>query len=256
MKKYLLAIATMLIFGSATPSNAQQVQEQEDILANLTFESYKKYVRPKKEEIKVRKTPSLQNKNTTIIPFWFLYPVLAENAGWYKTPRGWIQKKDAIVAKNQSIPSSVMNAKGLEYGDYDDPSAVWWRVYSPIGKHELAICTDGVQIWLGKLVDNVFIFKYAIWGYARNVSEGSPSNTFNVRKELDNDRLNYTIEYGSNFALSSDYSWNGFDLSKLNDKILTYLFKDVIEKGQVAETPLFINSELLLRQMEDVIFDY
>jgi hypothetical protein len=257
----LIFIFAMLVMTSMTAS----AQGSTDILGNLVFESNSKFIRPTKEWIPLKTKPSAKApkmtdgtgdwKHDVGVGSYMLLPVLAESNGWYKVHEnisgkdGWISKTNAKVSVGLPITQEMMNTNQCGYGGYDDGDT--YRVYSPIGDYGLAVYCSFNSIRLGKLVDKVFVFKYVI--QTNIIIDEEQPNKFDVRKELYDGNLIHTLTIGTNYCTrlipgiqeeSGQYMqpW-AFDLSKLNDKVLLYLFKDVIEKNQVEY--LYINSELL-----------
>lgn len=261
MKKLAL---TLLIL--AVSSMAVMAQGNTDLLAGLTFESHQKYIRPNKQWVPLRTKPNAKSAKVTDgtgdwkhdvgLDVSCMRPVLAEQNGWYKVSEeasgktGWINKKDAKVCVNKPITPDMMNTNQAGYGGYDDGTT--WRVYGPIGKHELAVCFEFGNIRLGKIIDNVFVFKYCI-SSATFIDEENPA-AFDVHWELYDGTLVVQMKIGTNFCTKLKPGWKNeetgewvqdwvFDLSKLNDKVLLYLFKDVIEQNKVQYH--YINSEML-----------
>lgn len=258
MKKRLFMVV-MTAMAFCMGANAQSV------LDNLTFEGFKKYILPKGEWANLRTTPSPKAakvtegvgayKSQVTLLSWNLRPVLQENQGWYKVSTesgkvGWISKTNAKVSAAKPITQEMMNTN--QAGNViDEDLGTTYRVFSPVGSHEFAVAQtyeNGMSyLRLGKLIDNVFVFKYKV-EVIIYIDEENPKN-FNVQKEeYPGDRMVMTMNIGTNFCtrlkpgIGSDQPW-ALDLSKLNDKVLTYIFGDAIKKNDVLN--YYINAELL-----------
>lgn len=264
--KRLFTFAVLTIFGMAIERvNAQSV------LDNLTFEGFKKYILPKGEWANLRTSPSTKAakltegtgayKSQVTLLSWNLRPVLQETQNWYKvsTERGkvgWISKNNAKVSTVKPITKEMMNTN--QAGNViDEDLGTTYRVYSPVGSQELAVAQtyeNGMEyLRLGKLIDNVFVFKYKA-EVVIYIDENNPKE-FNVQKEeYPGERLVMKMNIGTNFCTrlkpgignyeTGQYTqpW-ALDLSKLNDKVLIYIFGDAIKKNDVLN--YYINADLL-----------
>lgn len=177
-----------------------------------------------------------------------MYPVISENQGWFQIPEGWVSKKVSKQTVNNPITPSMMNRWcGDVFGPGD---GVMWRVFSPVGTAQLAICdygnSNGTYLRLGKLINNVFVFKYAA-PMSLEVDEERPN-----RWEIVHDYDEYYILYmGTNFCKRfTEKNYDGStrsywlpDLSKFTDQQLIRIFQDVIKQNKTDY--FYLNSELL-----------
>ena len=174
-----------------------------------------------------------------------MYPVLSENQGWFQIPEGWVSKTVAKPTINKPITPSMMNNQwcGHVLGPGD---GFMWRVYSPIGSAQLAICDCFGTLRLGKLVNNVFVFKYAV-PMSLEIDHENP-NRWEIVKDEDLEYLfmgtNFCkrITERSNYDGSTRSYWLP-DLSKFTDQQLIQIFQGVIKQNKTDY--FYLNSELL-----------
>ncbi|MBO4564993.1 MAG: hypothetical protein J5720_06140 [Bacteroidaceae bacterium] len=258
VKEYILVIIVFLLVacggnssntanGSATDDESKQSTA---ILSALTFASYDQYIRITKDDVYIRESPS--NKAAKVeydrypgtLMACDMCPVISEDQGWFQIPEGWVSKKDAKLAVNDPITAVMMNNQWcghvIDMGD-----GFMWRVYSPIGIKQLAICDCNGVLRLGKLIDNVFEFKYAV-SASIEIDEEHPD-----RWELEEYEDGKYIHMGTNYGKQiTEEGWEDAtytywlpDLSKFTDQHLIQIFKDVIEANETNY--LYLNSELL-----------
>ena len=259
MKNLRTSLVVIAIMPLSLCVNAQSV------LDNLTFEGFKKYILPKGEWAPLRTSPSAKAakvtegtgayKSQVTLLSWNLRPVLQETQNWYKvnTERGrvgWISKSNAKVSIAKPITKEMMNTN--QAGNViDEDLGTTYRVYSPVGSHEFAVAQtyeNGMEyLRLGKLIDNVFVFKYKV-EVIIYIDEENPKE-FNVQKEeYPGERIVMKMNVGTNFCTHLKPGFGGtqpwaLDLSKLNDKVLIYIFGDAIKKNDVLN--YYINADLL-----------
>ena len=212
-------------------------------------------MRPTTDDVNVRKSPSLNAPKVTKdgYPFFLMEcdmcPVLSENQGWFQIPEGWVSKTVAKQTVNKPITPSMMNNQlcghVIDMGD-----GFIWRAYSPVGSAQLAICyhdsSYGSFIRLGKLINNVFVFKYAVH-MSIEIDEEHP-NRWEIVKDEEMEYLFMGTTYCKRVTEKSDYdgSTRSYwlpDLSKFTDQQLIRIFQDVIKKNKTDY--YYLNSELL-----------
>ena len=181
--------------------------------------------------------------------------MLQETQNWYKVSTengkvGWISKSDAKVSIAKPITNEMMNTN--QAGNViDEDLGTTYRVYSPVGSHQFAVAQtyeNGMgYLRLGKLIDNVFVFKYMV-EVIIYIDENNPKE-FDVQKEeYPGERIVMKMNVGTNFCTHLKPGFGGtqpwaLDLSKLNDKVLIYIFGDAIKKNDVLN--YYINADLL-----------
>lgn len=249
MKKFGFFIAVVLL------STQFLCAQTNSVLSSLTFESHSKYMRPTTDDVNVRKSPSLNAPKVMEngYPFYLLecdiHPVLSENQGWFQIPEGWVSKTVAKPTINKPITPSMMN--NLWCGHVLGPGdGIMWRVYSPVGTAQLAICDCSGMLRLGKLINNVFVFKYAV-PMSIEIDEEHP-NRWEIVHDYDE---YYCLFMGTNLCkrITEKNSYDGStssywlpDLSKFTDQQLIQIFQGVIKQNKTDY--FYLNSELLTGQ--------
>ena len=240
----------------------------EKALKGLTFEAPKKFFRPKSDDVRMREKPNTKaavvknENNEPLLSYqWDIYPVRNENQGWYQTDMGWMSKSVTKTVTCNPITPAMMNTNQCGHVVDMDKHCVW-RVYSPVGKSEMALCHQvgdmDNYLRLGKLVGNVFVFKYSLpLGY--DVDLENPRK-FELKREIIDGRLQITLSVGTNYCLKLTPGFDdgsgkkatpwALDFSKLNDKVLLNLFKDVIDKNETDFW--YMTSELLTGNFANV----
>ena len=146
--------------SSSTPS----------LLSNLTFEAPKKIIRPTGEWVNIRTAPSTSAPKARIPGTDFtkgaskydLLPVEDENAGWYRIGRNeWISKQVTRPALCKPITDAMLN-RFFGYSEGYDYWAEW--IITPVANSDfyLMYLEAPMTLYLGKLVGNVFVFKYSV----------------------------------------------------------------------------------------------
>lgn len=254
------------VVKAETEASSSTVTANTDILCNLTFESGNKYVRPKGAWVALKQKPNAKSGDvrigtgdhafTATLSEWEMTPVKGEKQGYYNVGYGWVKKSDVKVCVNKPITAEMMNTNQAGMSEDMD---LWstYRVYAPVGSQKLAVAhttSNGMEyLRLGKLIDNVFVFKYVVLA-GIYIDEENP-NRFDVGKELRDGELIMTLNVGTKYCVRltpgiMNYETRKYDtqpwaldLSKLNDKVLLYFFKDAILNNK--EDYLYLNSELL-----------
>lgn len=258
MKKVLYSFMAFIILLTMTAcgGNSSEVTKENDstintdILSSLIFESYQNYIRITKDDVFIRNSPSNNaaqveyNRYPGALMTCDLCPVLSEEQGWVQIPEGWVNKKDTKPAVNNPITPEMMNENWCGYvlGPGD---GFMWRVYSPIGASKLAICDCNYELRLGKLIDNVFVFKYVV-----PASIEIDQNQTDLWK-LTKYEGEMIIQIGTDYSKQiTENGWEGEtntywlpDLSKFTDQHLVQIFGDVIKNNETDY--YYLNSELL-----------
>lgn len=229
------------------PNNPEKVFEK------LDFEAPQKLIRPNTSDVRVRSTPSTKGEVFSYAYEWDILPVWSEKNGWYETPRGWISKTVTKTVVSNPITPAMMNTNQCgQVVDMDKYSE--WRVYSPIGKSGLALCfqrgDEGEKLRLGKLVGNVFVFKYSV-NFDIEGGESDP-NRFSVKKEEGSEATYFHANIGSNYyvkMIGMDYE--GIDLSKFNEKMILAIFEDALSGDPDY---WYMTSELLTGRFSNVAY--
>lgn len=249
MKKILFFIALALM-------STQDICAQGNLLLNsLRFETHAKYMRPTTDDVNVRKSPNLnapkvmRNGYPLSLMECDMRPVLSENQGWFQIPEGWVSKKVAKQTVNNPITPSMMNNKQCGHV-IDMGEGFIWRAYSPVGSAQLAVCyhdsSTGRFIRLGKLINNVFVFKYAV-PMIIEVDEDHP-NRWEIVKDGDLEYLFMGTTFCKRITEKNDYDGSTMsywlpDLSKFTDQQLIRLFQNVIKQNKTDY--FYLSSELL-----------
>lgn len=240
----------------------------EKVFKGLSFEAPKKFFRPKSDDVRMREKPNTKaalvknEHNETLLSYqWDIYPVRNENQGWYQTDMGWMSKTVAKPVVCKPITPEMMNTNQCGH-IVDMDKFCTWKVYSPVGKSGLALChqVGDMQNYLrlGKLVGNIFVFKYCIdLGY--EVDTENPK-TFDLKRDNRNGKLQLTLRIGTDYCtkltpgfdngnnqMITPWTW---DFCKINDELLLLLFKDVIENEETNYW--YMTSELLTGNFANV----
>lgn len=231
----------------------------EKILSGIKFEVPKILIRPKTNDVKVRGTASTKGDINAYAYVWDIFPVLSEKNGWYETPKGWISKTVTKPVVSNAIEPSMMNTN--QCGEMIDMD-MWndWRVFSPIGRSSLALCYHrgengvGRKLRLGKLVGNIFVFKYSI-NFDVEADDSNPER-FSIYKEKYDGELMIKGYAGHKYCVEMKPGiegmqiW-GIDLSKFNERFILHLFESVIEKNETDYW--YMTSELLTGEFANQI---
>ena len=252
MKKLFMLIIAATI-------SATLLAQKQSVLDNLTFPTYKKFMRAKSGVANVRTAPSLKAARVKDewgrfeqIPYWRLFPVLEENAGWFRIPYGWVSKTVAQESVCQPITPSMLE-KNQAGGNIGYDWIVSYRIASPVGAHGLALLLmdqDGfLSLRLGKQVGNIFVFKYVTF-VKINMNESQP-NLFEILKDEDNPGSDmWNINVGINYCVKLNTPPNtgyeapwGIDLSRFSDEQIEKVFKSSIRNKEIYY--MYFNSDVL-----------
>lgn len=215
-------------------------------------------VRPTGESVNVRERPSTSApKCTDMNGFEIqatkhrLYELNTELPQWWSAAGGYISKKVCKLSVGKPITDDMLNrffgwCDGYDLGEE-------WLVSRTASKRGLMVCyhNDGFpQLWLGKMVDNVLVFRYKIYLDIKVDEQNADPNrltpTFEEREDMG--RI-YTLTVGTNWV--QEVPWGGMgtmktlNFSKLTDKILEKMFEDAIRKWDWKQDNFYLNSELL-----------
>lgn len=230
--------------SSSTPS----------LLSNLTFEAPKKIIRPTGEWVNIRTAPSTSAPKARIPGTDFtkgaskydLLPVEDENAGWYRIGRNeWISKQVTRPALCKPITDAMLN-RFFGYSESYDDWAEW--MITPVAKSDfyLMYAEAPMTLYLGKLVGNVFVFKYGVILDVAKYEEPAESDRCKISKDLSDELPHISMEVGSKYLVKmkhgatyvSTLNFRLFDL-----KFVEYLFKEVIERNSINMQ--YMTSDLL-----------
>lgn len=222
----------------------------QSILDNLTFPPPSKWIRPTGTNVNVRKSPAAKAARVCTIDKSCLYPVMEEQGQWYKTrdawewglavPTGWVSKQVATEATPAPIKPEMLNRYCGWSKTYEDWSE--WIVSPPVGKHGLTLmyitgtnAPHCAELWLGKQVGNVFVFKYMVHLSIHPDADGPNKNKLSLEKETVDGELNYNLYVGANYLKEQrhgSYTEMSLDLTKFNDKMIEAIFGDEIRSGR------------------------
>ncbi len=219
------------------------------ITSHLSFEPQsKKFIRPKGNDVRVRANANAKAEVLEHVSEYDILPVIEENSSWYNTSKGWISKTVAKPVTFNPVTPAMMNTNQCGRA-FDLDTYNIWRVQSPVGRTGLALCVHnkhGVEyLRLGKLVGNVFVFKYCV--EFRFELDEQNSKTFKITKEQGNEGTRVVVKAGTDYCVRlklSDYQPWVLDLSRLSAKGLLNIFEDEISKGFTDYW--YMGSELLI----------
>lgn len=254
-----------------------------EVLRNLTFELPKAFYSVKGNSANYRNAPNTKGKRVNI--FNPEYNDLGRSAtpaillGDMGSNAAWVSFKN--YGKNVYVSKSVLrevkptgtifpSCYNRIYGwmgpesAYDNPDGITWRVGVQKSGAGLAVCQlcyyGGSLLLLGKKIDNVFAFKYAV-----NLYDGDP-----LREKLDkpylidNEGANGEVWEGYKFLAVDEKKFSVqiscfdrtgpiFDLTKLTDSMIYQLFHEVIEKDQ--QSHFFLDADKFSSKYLDKVFD-
>lgn len=248
----IMAAALMLLTAGSMESNAQSV------LDDLTFETPEKLCRPTAELVWLKESPKPKSPRYKAErggpDVWVtkhkLYAVNSAPAGWWGIDGGYCPKKQARLSVGKPLTDNMFNRFFGWSSGYDD--AAEWIVGRTASSRGLIVCyaNEGLNsLWLGKQDGNVLVFKYRIF-CSINIDENNANpNYINLHTEDRDGMTMYEITIGKNFV--QEVKWGGMgttktlNFSKLNDKVIEYLFKKAIEEWSWRDSYFYLNSELL-----------
>lgn len=232
--------------------------QAQSILETTTFEAPKKLIRPTGEWVNVRTRPSTsapkvkdQWGDDMGVSKHELFAVEQENAGWFCIGKDrWISKQVAKAVQPKPITDDMMNRFfGWSQG-YDDWSE--WTI-SPVGKLGYYIYMCGTSLRLGKMVDNVLVFKYTINLHNVYISDKpEDAKKFNIETNSYDGDVLLTLTVGLNFSREMKHAQltdRFINLQLFNDRVIERLFKYKIEKNEIDY--MYITSDLLSGEYEN-----
>lgn len=228
------------------------------VMSHLSFEPQsKKFVRPKGNDVRLRYQGNAKSEVLGHASECDILPVDEENAGWYGTRLGWISKTVAKPVTFNSVTSAMMNTNQCGRG-YDLDTYNVWRVQSPVGKTGLALCVqnkNGMEyLRLGKLVGNVFVFKYCV-EFRFEFDEQTPK-TFKITMEKGYEGTRAVVKAGTDFCVrlnQPDYQPWVLDLSRFSAQGLLKMFENEIAEGFTDYW--YMGSELLTGEYSNFSLD-
>ena len=248
MRKYCLVLAML---AAGMKGNAQNA------LSSLTFEAPQKLITAKGETANVREKPSLKAPIVDVgyedeafllkLNNYTLYPVIGEVDGWYEVKityplsevwgyeetTGFVSKSVVRESPSVEYADSIINpAKVCKDNRYMDlPKGVLW-VLSRTANPDYFMLTqmyyDNYTLWLGKIVDNVLVFKYPVhWNFICD-------NKLGDRILADDEENLYYSEKGPLINENNRATgWQTiFQFDNFNDAMLERLFRDAINEGR------------------------
>lgn len=267
MKRTRFSLLIALIAMSLSVG-AQGLQQ---ILSNLNFDAPKALYRAKGNNCNMRTQPNAKaakvnfrnNEYYHWLPNCYLVNDLGDNAAWVSAN---VEGKNVYVSKSVLTgvtpqPFSPERYQNTPYvwvtTNEPDGSAGWegqamsWRIGKVKGNCGLWVCQtqeyDGaLTLRLGKLVDNVLVFKYCInFNIYDRWTEGV--NKWNVESEISEEwpyagSKVYYLQASEDFKFSTTYDfpddgggmlYEALDLTKLTEPMVYVLFKDVIDRNEI-----------------------
>ncbi len=218
----------------------------QSILDSIQIETPQFLVMSKKGKVNIRTAPSTKAMKYDVPPetpnFW-QYGVIGEVDGFYKilcvSDTCYVSKSVTRKSETKPILKEMTNSRvcGLLGNSYVldgktylyDPS---WRVGVQNDLHKFAIAElDRNKLYLGKMVGDIFIFKYS----AEVEISYDPAVRISARKETRQYSKNPVniIYFGDDYYVEcTDGTWR-LDLTKIPNKLLEYVFGDSIRKNKV-----------------------
>ena len=249
--KFLFTVLALLT-ATSTESYAQ------NLLGELTFEVPDKLCRPTANVVWLKEAPRAkaprykaeQGGEDVWITKHKLYAVGSAPAGWWNIDGGYCMANQARLSVGKPLTDNMFNRFFGWCEGYDDGGE--WIVGRTASTHGFVVCYENSglnSLWLGKQEGNVLVFKYRIF-CSFNIDEGNSNpNYINLHTEDRDGMTMYEITIGKNFV--QEVTWGGMgttktlNFSKLNDKVIEYLFKKAIEEWSWRDSYFYLNSELL-----------
>ncbi|MGN1376211.1 MAG: hypothetical protein ACI4V5_06630 [Prevotella sp.] len=261
MKKTImyLLLCTTLCLGSNSVFAQNTASE---VLNSLTFETPKALYHVKGNTANVRKQPSTKAAKFQTEGGWeyiLRKGIVVEDKGnnpqWVTTTidgkTAYINKSVMVKCDNTPISPSVYNQyysyTGPNFGCEEDPNDFMdWRVAPIKGNSGLYVCiySDGFSrfMMLGKMVDNVLVFKYKVHMYSNDTysdEELAPLGKYKIEfvkeSNMDGKSLWFIPNKSMLIPLNMKYRDEPIkylDLTKLTEKMVYVIFKEKIEKGK------------------------
>lgn len=222
----------------------------QSLLDNLTFTPPSRWIRPTGTNVNMRKSPAAKAEKLCTIDKSCLYPVMGEQGQWYKTrdsweqgpwiPSGWVSKQVAAEATPTPIKPEMLDRYFGYCAAYDEWAE--WIVSPPVGKHGLTlmyITGDNAphyyELWLGKQVGNVFVFKYMVHLTINPDADDPNKNKLSLEKETIDGEPRYNLYVGANYLkeqMHGTFTEMSLDLTKFNDKMIEAIFGEEIRAGR------------------------
>ena len=261
--KILLLIAFLAISFSVSAQTAAQV------LNSLTFEAPKALYHPKGNTANMRTQPSTKAKKAELLydcwlPNSYIVNDEGDNAAWVtaKVEGKTVYLSKSVMTKVEPEPFMVNKCQNMLYlwittddpnaGDGPEGQIMSWRVGKIRGASGLYLaqvvdCDGTCSLRLGKMIDNVLVFKYKIYIYYDG-GELDGLNKWKVESSIEQD---YPYNGGKRFWISTSKdlsaevtyieSYDGsqqtishlLDLTKVTEPMVYTLFKEEIDKNRV-----------------------
>lgn len=265
--RFSLLVALIAMSLSATAQTASQV------LRNLTFDAPKALYHPKGNSANMRQTPSTKARKVAVyksydqgwwLPTAQLVADEGDNPDWVKAnvEGKTVYMSKSVMAKVEPEPFMVNKCQNLPYlweTIDNDETAGWegqamsWRIGKVRGQAGLYVAEvidyDGAtSLRLGKMVNNVLVFKYKVFfaggsGYERLEGVGK----WVAEKEACQDypyngaKVCY-FRWSNDMLYKADIDfkdgdggmiYENLDLTKLTEPMVYTIFKDEIEGGRI-----------------------
>ena len=237
-------VTVNVLLAAVFAASAQGVQSQ-SILDDLTFEAPIKFIRPTANSVNVREQPASNGKKVGAAKRSMIFPVLEENAQWYRIGgndemfyadgggNGWVSKTVTKEEPAQTITPDMMNRYFGWCDSYDWANE--WMVSTPVGNHNLVLMVTDLNLYLGKRIGDVFVFKYRV-PFDVIIRTDLEPKTRQLNKESVNGEIQYHLTVGKNYlreTVHGEGSWDSIDLTSFNDKLIEAIFGDVIRQNMV-----------------------
>lgn len=239
----------------ALPMSAQMNVAQK-ALSQLTFEAPKALYRVKGNYANVRISPNAKAAKYNFDNEYIyaqgqicaaqIVNDMGDNPNWVTTTiqgkRCYISKSVMVKAEEGNILPSVFNNYygWIDPNDdgYDSMSYINWRIGKIKGNSGLYLCyLNREYLLLGKLIDNVLVFKYKIRfesNYSRD--EAMPAGKILLDSEKDEygEKVYYLKPNNSMFKTINlrGYNVDVLDLTKVDESMVYALFKEEIESNR------------------------
>ncbi|WP_288591913.1 hypothetical protein [uncultured Prevotella sp.] len=265
--RFSLLIALIAMSLSATAQTASQV------LRSLTFDAPKALYHPKGNSANMRQTPSTKARKVAVyksydqgwwLPTAQLVADEGDNPDWVKAnvEGKTVYMSKSVMAKVEPEPFMVNKCQNLPYlweTIDNDETAGWegqamsWRIGKVKGQSGLYVAEvidyDGAtSLRLGKMVNNVLVFKYKVFfaggsGYERLEGVGK----WVAEKEACQDypyngaKVCY-FRWSNDMLYKADIDfkdgdggmiYENLDLTKLTEPMVYTIFKDEIDSGRI-----------------------
>lgn len=256
MKKffYLLSLIVTLTM-SATHASAQSIISK--TFSSLAFETPNTLWRPKGSSANYRSQPNVKAPKVVIgeydaLDMGEIVNDIGNNPSWVVANRGgktvYLSKSVMKKVSTNPISPSVYNIPFYqEYRQYDEPN-IGWRVGKMMGNNDLYLAevdlSYGRFLMLGKMINNVFVFKYRVKIDNTTYSSSDFQPVGKYFLESDNDvygiktyyfkpNKNMVIDNNKLYTDATCYDQYSLDLTKIPETVVYSLFKEVIQNNEV-----------------------